>query len=145
VRAKVEHVFLVMKRIFGWAKVRYSGLAKNTTWLFISGGLANLYSDTLRLALAQSSPLEASEPVPAFRLAPECFNLFAGPLREAIAARSTQPPYPLMDRLSSDRLRGYVRGDASSYKGGQKRFGKIAFLRPHCLNPQSVCLLERIK
>lgn len=25
VRAKVEHVFLVMKQIFGWAKVRYRG------------------------------------------------------------------------------------------------------------------------
>uniref|UniRef100_UPI00316AD38D transposase n=1 Tax=Candidatus Nitrospira nitrificans TaxID=1742973 RepID=UPI00316AD38D len=30
VRAKVEHVFLVIKRIVGWAKVRYRGLAKNT-------------------------------------------------------------------------------------------------------------------
>jgi IS5 family transposase len=30
VRAKVEHVFLVIKRIFGWSKVRYRGLAKNT-------------------------------------------------------------------------------------------------------------------
>jgi IS5 family transposase len=27
VRAKVEHAFLVIKRIFGWAKVRYRGLA----------------------------------------------------------------------------------------------------------------------
>ncbi|MBY0376018.1 MAG: transposase, partial [Bryobacteraceae bacterium] len=43
VRAKVEHAFLVIKRIFGWAKVRYRGLAKNTHWLQISGGLANLY------------------------------------------------------------------------------------------------------
>jgi IS5 family transposase len=43
VRAKVEHVFLVIKRIFGWSKVRYRGLAKNTPWLFISCGLANLY------------------------------------------------------------------------------------------------------
>ena len=33
VRAKVEHAFLVIKRIFGWAKVRYRGLAKNTHWL----------------------------------------------------------------------------------------------------------------
>ena len=30
VRAKVEHACLVIKRIFGWAKVRYRGLAKNT-------------------------------------------------------------------------------------------------------------------
>ena len=36
VRAKVEHAFLVIKRIFGWSKVRYRGLAKNTHWLFIS-------------------------------------------------------------------------------------------------------------
>ena len=43
VRAKVEHAFLIIKRIFGWAKVRYRGLAKNTHWLQISCGLANLY------------------------------------------------------------------------------------------------------
>jgi IS5 family transposase len=49
VRAKVEHVFLVIKRIFGWAKVRYRGLAKNTHWLFISCGLANLYVARQRL------------------------------------------------------------------------------------------------
>jgi IS5 family transposase len=35
VRAKVEHVFLAIKQIFGWTKVRYRGLAKNTNWLFI--------------------------------------------------------------------------------------------------------------
>jgi len=49
VRAKVEHVFLVIKRIFGWAKVRYRGLAKNTHWLQISCGLANLYLVRRRL------------------------------------------------------------------------------------------------
>jgi transposase, IS5 family len=43
VRAKVEHVFLVMKQIFGWTKVRYRGLAKNTNWLFVTCGLTNLY------------------------------------------------------------------------------------------------------
>lgn len=49
VRAKVEHVFLVIKRIFGWSKVRYRGLAKNTHWLFISCGLAHLYVARRRL------------------------------------------------------------------------------------------------
>ncbi len=49
VRAKVEHVFLVMKRIFGWAKVRYRGLAKNTNWLFVTCGLTNLYLARRRL------------------------------------------------------------------------------------------------
>ena len=49
VRAKVEHAFLVIKRIFGWAKVRYRRLAKNTHWLSISCGLANLYMVRRRL------------------------------------------------------------------------------------------------
>ncbi|MFO0701122.1 MAG: transposase [Nitrospira sp.] len=49
VRAKVEHAFLVRKRIFGWGKVRYRGLAKNTHWLYISCGLANLYVARRRL------------------------------------------------------------------------------------------------
>jgi transposase, IS5 family len=49
VRAKVEHACLVIKRIFGWAKVRYRGLAKNTHWLHISCGLANLYMARRRL------------------------------------------------------------------------------------------------
>lgn len=42
-RAKVEHVFLVMNQTFGWAKVRYWGLAKNTNWLFVTCGLTDLY------------------------------------------------------------------------------------------------------
>ena len=49
VRAKVEHAFLVIKRIFGWVKVRYRGLAKNAHWLSISCGLANLYVARRRL------------------------------------------------------------------------------------------------
>ena len=52
VRAKVEHVFLVIKRIFGWSKVRYCGLAKNAHWLVISCGLANLYMARRRLLAA---------------------------------------------------------------------------------------------
>jgi IS5 family transposase len=43
VRAKVEHAFLVIKRIFGFAKVRYRGLAKNANRLFATAALANLY------------------------------------------------------------------------------------------------------
>ncbi|MDF0665656.1 MAG: IS5 family transposase [Nitrospira sp.] len=43
VRAKIEHAFLAIKRMFEWAKVRYRGLVKNTHWLQISCGLANLY------------------------------------------------------------------------------------------------------
>ena len=42
VRAKVEHPIGVIKRVFGFAKVRYRGLAKNTQRLWVSCGLANL-------------------------------------------------------------------------------------------------------
>ena len=42
IRAKVEHPFLDVKRIFGYAKVRYRGLAKNTERLALLLGLSNL-------------------------------------------------------------------------------------------------------
>ena len=42
VRAKVEHPFLYVKRHFGYAKVRYRGLAKNTQRLALLLGLTNL-------------------------------------------------------------------------------------------------------
>ena len=43
VRAKVEHVFQVIKRIFGFQKVRYRGLAKNLHRLEVTCALANVY------------------------------------------------------------------------------------------------------
>ena len=43
VRARVEHVFAVVKRLWGFAKVRYRGLAKNATRSFVVLGLANIY------------------------------------------------------------------------------------------------------
>ena len=42
VRAKVEHPFLKVKQVFGYAKVRYRGLAKNTERLALLFGLGNL-------------------------------------------------------------------------------------------------------
>ena len=42
VRAKVEHPFLKVKRIFGYWKVRYRGLVKNTQRLALLLGLGNL-------------------------------------------------------------------------------------------------------
>lgn len=42
VRAKVEHSFFYIKRMFGYDKVRYKGLAKNTNRLYILAGLSNL-------------------------------------------------------------------------------------------------------
>jgi transposase, IS5 family len=49
VRAKVEHVFAVIKRVFGFAKVRYRGLAKNAHALFVLCALTNLYMARRRL------------------------------------------------------------------------------------------------
>jgi len=43
VRARVEHVFAVVKRLWGFGKVRYRGLSKNATRAFVATGLANLY------------------------------------------------------------------------------------------------------
>ncbi len=43
VRARVEHSIGVIKRIFGFSRVRYRGLAKNAHRLFVIAGLANLY------------------------------------------------------------------------------------------------------
>ncbi len=43
VRCKVEHPFQVMKRLFGFSKVRYRGLAKNTHRVHVSCALANLF------------------------------------------------------------------------------------------------------
>ncbi|MCK5307690.1 MAG: IS5 family transposase [Zetaproteobacteria bacterium] len=49
VRAKVEHPFLVLKRIFGFTKVRYRGLKKNANRLFVVCGLTNIYMARRRL------------------------------------------------------------------------------------------------
>ena len=42
VRAKVEHMFHIIKRQFGFVKVRYCGLDKNANALFALCALANL-------------------------------------------------------------------------------------------------------
>ena len=50
VRSKVEYPFLVIKRIFGYRKVRYRGIAKNREHAFMLCALTNLYM------LAQAQP-----------------------------------------------------------------------------------------
>jgi IS5 family transposase len=49
VRAKVEHPFRVIKRQFGFTKVRYRGLAKNTAQLTTLFALSNLWMARRRL------------------------------------------------------------------------------------------------
>ncbi|WP_066343664.1 IS5 family transposase, partial [Azohydromonas lata] len=50
VRARVEHVFAVVKRLWGFSKARYRGLAKNATRSFVALGLANIYLARAHLA-----------------------------------------------------------------------------------------------
>jgi IS5 family transposase len=50
-RARCEHAFHVVKCLWGFTKVRYRGLAKNTVRLFAAFALANLYLVRRRLLL----------------------------------------------------------------------------------------------
>jgi transposase, IS5 family len=43
IRARVEHSIGVIKRVFGFTKVRYRGLAKNGNRAFFSAALANIF------------------------------------------------------------------------------------------------------
>jgi transposase, IS5 family len=52
VRAKVEHVFRVLKCQFGYRRVRYRGIAKNGAQVFALLALANLYLARGKLRLA---------------------------------------------------------------------------------------------
>ena len=49
IRSRVEHVFGVVKRLWGFGKVRYRGLAKNATRAFTALALANIYLGRQRL------------------------------------------------------------------------------------------------
>ena len=53
IRAKVEHPFRVIKRQFGFVKVRYRGLKKNTVQLFTLFALSNLWMVRSKLMGAQ--------------------------------------------------------------------------------------------
>ena len=53
VRAKVEHPFYVMKRLFGFRKLRYRGIAKNRNRIEVMCGLINLFMSRKRLLRLQ--------------------------------------------------------------------------------------------
>lgn len=52
IRARGEHAFHVVKRLWGFAKVRYRGIAKNLARAFTMFALANLYLVRRRLMLS---------------------------------------------------------------------------------------------
>ena len=53
VRAKVEHVLRILKRVFDFDKVRYRGIAKNHNRLCANFALVNLYLHRKRLAVLE--------------------------------------------------------------------------------------------
>jgi hypothetical protein len=89
VRAKVEHVFRVLKCQFGYRKVRYRGIAKNGAQGFALLALSNLYLVRVR-SVKEGAWRSAIEPPtgqsrrqysPSTRAEP----LFRGSLRVALA------------------------------------------------------------
>jgi IS5 family transposase len=60
VRAKVEHQFRIIKRQFGFTKVRYRGLEKNAQRLFIACALSNLVMAKKQLLKRQRLRLQPS-------------------------------------------------------------------------------------
>jgi IS5 family transposase len=50
VRAKVEHPFRILKRVFGFVQVRFRGLKKNHDHLCAAFALVNLYMHRKRLS-----------------------------------------------------------------------------------------------
>ena len=60
IRAKVEHPFRVLKQQFGYVKVRYRGLKKNTAQIVTLFALSNLWMARHKLqAMAQVRVQEA--------------------------------------------------------------------------------------
>ncbi len=55
IRAKVEHPFQVIKRQWGYVKVRYRGLAKNTAQLHALFALSNLWMVRRKWGAVQAS------------------------------------------------------------------------------------------
>jgi len=60
VRAKVEHQFRIIKRQFGFTKVRYRGLEKNAQRLFVACALSNLVMAKKRLLKRRRGKLKPS-------------------------------------------------------------------------------------
>ena len=87
-RAKVEHPFRILKRIFGFDRVTYRGRAKNHHRLCACFALVNLYLHRKRLiGLAQNCVWRPqNRPADATKGSMKPFN---NPLRPAIPMRLT--------------------------------------------------------
>jgi len=65
VRARVEHSIGVIKRVFGFAKVRYRGLKKNAHRLIVTCALANLFMARVICCAARGRRVPALRQYPA--------------------------------------------------------------------------------
>jgi IS5 family transposase len=72
VRSKVEWPFRILKRVFGFTKVRYRGLKKNHQWLLAAFALVNLYQNRKRLVPLGALSLEAGNRPPETKTTPQC-------------------------------------------------------------------------
>jgi IS5 family transposase len=54
VRAKVEWPFRILKRVFGYTKVRYRGMVNNHHWHLAAFALVNPYQHRKRLVLQRA-------------------------------------------------------------------------------------------
>jgi len=54
VRARVEHLFRILMRVFGFARVRSRGFWKNHLWLCAAFALVNLYQHRNHLAPSEA-------------------------------------------------------------------------------------------
>ena len=59
VRAKAEWPFRILKRTFGYTRVRYRGIVKNHRWHLAAFALVNLHQHRKRL-IPQLAPMETS-------------------------------------------------------------------------------------
>jgi hypothetical protein len=85
VRARIEHAIRVIKRVFGFAKVRYRGLSKNLHRLLVACALANLFMARRQLLRCQPA---------------QCVRNQTGkPCRHRYAA-STRPNRPVSPPMS---------------------------------------------
>ena len=102
VRARVEHPFLYVKRRFGYARVRYRGLAKNTERLAALLGFGNLLdggASSGRVAWAAEGSKGPMEPLPVHN-GPDGAKPKGWSYRQQRAEGSSHPPLPLQLRQS---------------------------------------------
>jgi hypothetical protein len=63
VRAKVEWPFRILKRVFGFIKVRYRGLKKNHEWLCAAFASINIYPHRRRLGQPPADKMSRETPI----------------------------------------------------------------------------------